>query len=302
MSASAGGSCDETQVAPQQPQQREMRHHNPYANQAPRAPPPAPPPPPPPPQQQRQHDDDNEHNIEFDDLVAQWSTEDVLTIFFREGHRIALLPAVAQYLAMLLAAPPATTPHWADKALAQSMRDDLGARSTQQRKSHRTFSTHLATALSETLSRRRAERSWTWATALKNLCFHFCQCIGKWRMALPFATTRCGSRRSKPLSAERARRSHRSPEAMTPDIFERTLAAETRPQHRAALQLMYFASCGLRPCPGEGRSHAQRHAHCSNLPSRCQDARPVHGPKIQHHFAELAASVAQCNRITLTLI
>jgi hypothetical protein len=34
----------------------------------------------------------------------------------------------------------------------------------------------------------------------------------------------------------------RSPEAMTPDIFERTLAAETRPQHGAALQLMYLAS------------------------------------------------------------
>jgi hypothetical protein len=154
-----------------------MRHHNPYANPAPRAPLPAPqPPPPPPPQQQRQRDDDNEQDNEFDDLVAQWSTEDVLTKLFREGHRIALLPAVAQLkgsdLATLLAAPPATTPHWADEALAQSTRDaHRRALNSAAKIPPDLLDAPLATALSETLSRRRAERSWTWATALKNLCY-----------------------------------------------------------------------------------------------------------------------------------
>jgi hypothetical protein len=91
----------------------------------------------------------------------------------------------------------------------------------------------LATALSETLSRRRAERSWAWATALQNLC-----CLQGALSLLPMYRQVAHGialrhdtvwQQTVQATQRRAREEKpRSPEAMTPAIFERTLAAATR--------------------------------------------------------------------------
>jgi integrase len=100
----------------------------------------------------------------------------------------------------------------------------------------------------------------------------------------------------------------RSPEAMTPDIFERTLAAETRPQHRAALQLMYFTSGRVGCVLALEKDDLTLRSDTSIAATfrrgkgvKMRGPYTVHGPKIQHHFAELAAYVAQCNRKLFTI-
>ena len=292
---------------PPPPPQREMRSHNPYADAAPRArPPPPPPAPPPPPPQQREAE-------EFDELVAEWSSEDALSQLFREGHRIPLLPAVAQLkgsdLSKLLAAPPALTPQWADEALAkttrQSHRRALALASAMPRD---LLDAPLATALSEMLSRRRAERRWTWATALKNLCCMqgALSLLPMYRRVVHGVALKNDIVWQQTLQAtqRRAREEKpRTPEAMTPEIFERTLAAETRPQHRAAFQLMYFTSGRVGCILALEKCDLTLHNDTSISVTfrrgkgvKTRGPYTVHGPKVHHHFAELQAYVATCQR------
>ena len=302
-------------VATPPPPPREMRQNNPYANPAPRAPP-APPPPPPPPQQQRQ--ERNEHDNEFENLVAAWSTDDVLSKLFREGHRIALLPAVAQLkgsdLATLLAAPPATTPQWAHDALAKTTRDaHRRALSAAEKMPPDLLDAPLATALSETLSRKRAERKWTWATALKNICClqGALSLLPMYRQVAHGIALRHDTVWHQTLQAtqRRAREEKpRTPEAMTPEIFDKTLAAESRPQHRAALQLMFFTSGRVGCVLALEKSDLTLRSDTSIAATfrrgkgvKLRGPYTVHGPKLLHHFAELEAYVAQCNKKLFTI-
>ena len=90
---------------PSQPTLVRVRRHDPYA------PLPRPPPPPEPPAHQHTNKPPPATEETFDNLVAEWSADDVLQQAFREGHRIPMLPAVAQLkgsdIVKILAAPSA---------------------------------------------------------------------------------------------------------------------------------------------------------------------------------------------------
>ena len=158
------------------------------------------------------------------------------------------------------------------------------------------------------MSRRRAEKRWTWATVLRNLCSlqGALSLLPMYRRVAHGISLKQDPVWQQTLQAiqRRAREeTPRTPEAMTPEIFERTLAAETRPQHRAALQLMFFTSgrvgCVLLLQKEDLTFNPDGSITATFRRGKGVKARgpyTVHGPRLHHHLAELQAFVASAPR------
>ena len=171
----------------------------------------------------------------------------------------------------------------------------------------------LATALSEAMSRRRAEKRWTWATVLRNLCSlqGALSLLPMYRRVAHGIALKHDAVWQQTLQAiqRRAREeTPRTPHAMTPEIFEHTLAAETRPQHRAALQLMFFTSgrvgCVLLLQKEDITFNSDTSITVTFRRGKGVKARgpyTVHGPRLHHHLAELRNFVATSPRRLFTI-
>ncbi|MDP3378918.1 MAG: site-specific integrase, partial [Brevundimonas sp.] len=209
----------------------------------------------------------------------------------------------------ILEAPSARTPAWAEAALAATTRDahkrmlKIAAAVPAD-----LLAAPLSTALSETLSRMRAEKKWTWATSLKNLAMM----QGALALLPMYRAVTAGiwlkqdvvwTQTMQSVSRKAREEIPRTPKAMSPEVFLETLAKETRPQQRIALILMWFTAarpgCILQLQKEDVRVHDNRSISITfrrGKSVKSRGAYTVHTTAIDKMADEISAHIARSER------
>lgn len=179
--------------------------------------------------------------------------EDPTMLLFRSGHHIPSLCVVTQMtvsdMLKMLTRPVTTPPAWAQDALASSTRQThqrlLKLMETIPSEQHQ----HpLIRALGDFFERRRQERKWTWSTMLKNLVSlqGALALLPLYRATVFFGLSLKGDIMWRQLVEASARKAKteipRTPQAMTPQLFNATLSAERDHAKAGALTLAWFTA------------------------------------------------------------